>query len=114
READCLGLEDDSWAGGGRRAERAAERGAERGPNGGDLVLRLERAHAERLVPCQLLEDGRGRRDRVGPEKEIETGEPRRGDEPVRERRVAGDLAIQARRQLRRLHLVLDGERFRR
>ena len=50
--------------------ERAAERRAERRTDGGNLVLGLERADAEVLVAGELLEDPRGRRDRVRAEEE--------------------------------------------
>ena len=90
----------------GRDAERAAERGADRGADGGDLVLRLERADAEVLVARELLEDRARRRDRVRAEEERQPRQLRRGDEPERQRLVAGDVAVRARRELRRLHLV--------
>ena len=54
-------------------AERAAEGCAEGGADRGDLVLGLEGDHAEVLARSELLEDRRGRRDRVGAEKEVET-----------------------------------------
>ena len=38
---------------------------------------------AEALVARQLLEDRRGRRDRVGAEEERQAGELRGGDQPV-------------------------------
>ena len=93
-ESDRLRLQHDAGAGGRRHAEGAAERRAERGTDGCDLVLRLERAHAERLVARELLEDRRRGRDRVRTEEEIETRELRRGDQAPRQRRVAGDLAV--------------------
>ena len=43
--------------GGRGDAERAAERRAERRADAGDLVLGLERAHAEALVLGQLVQD---------------------------------------------------------
>ena len=101
-ETDHLGLEHDSRPGRGRDAERAAERRAERGAAGGDLVLCLEGRDAEVLVPRELLENRRRRRDRVGAEEERQAGELRGGDQPVARRRVARDLPVAARRQLRR------------
>ena len=73
----------------GGHAERAAERRAERGSRGRDLVLGLERAHAEVLQLRELLEDVGRRRDRVRAEEEREPGELARRDQPVRQRRVA-------------------------
>ena len=75
REPDRLRLEHDPGPCRRRHAERAAERRAERGSRGGDLVLGLERAHAEVLQLGELLEDVGGRRDRVGAEEERQTGE---------------------------------------
>ena len=109
-EPDRLLLEHDPRPGRGRDAERAAEGRAERGADRGDLVLGLERPDAERLVPRQLLEDRARRRDRVGAEEEVEAGELRGGDQPVRERRVAADLPVDARRHLGRRDLVADRE----
>ena len=109
-EPDRLRLEHDPRAGGGGDAERAAERRAERGADGGDLVLGLEGADAEALVPRQLLEDRARGRDRVRAEEEVEPGQLRGGDQPVGERGVAGDLAVDARGQLRRRDLVADRE----
>ena len=96
RKPDRLRLEDDARPGGRRHAERAAERRAERRADGRDLVLRLERPHAERLVTRELFENRRCGRDRVRAEEEIEARQLRRGDQPLRQRGVAGDLAIAA------------------
>ncbi len=109
-EPDRLLLEHDTGPGGRRDAERASERRAERRAGGRDLVLGLEGADAEGLVSRQLLEDRARRRDRVGPEEEIEPGELRGRDQPVGERRVAGDLPVGAGRQLRRRDFVADSE----
>src|SRR5688572_11121736 len=110
REPDRLRLQDDPGAGRRADAERAAEACAERRADRGDLVLRLEGAHAELLVVRELLEDPRRRSDRVRAEEERQLRFHRRGDQAVRERLVAGDLAVEARRERRRLHLVLDEE----
>src|SRR5581483_2543415 len=107
-------LEDDARAGGRRDAERAAERRADRRAGRRDLVLRLEGPDAELLVARELLEDRARRRDRVRAEEERQPGEARRGDETERERLVAGDVAVRAGLELRRLHLVRDRERLRR
>ena len=109
-EPDRLLLEHDPRSGGGGDAERAAEGRAERSSDGGDLVLGLEGADAEALVPRQLLEDRARRRDRVGAEEEVEPGELRGGDQPVGDCRVAADLPVDARCHLRRGDLVADRE----
>ena len=112
READRLALERDAGAGGGGHAEAAGEGGADRRADAGDLVLGLERGHAERLVLAQLVEDVRGRGDRVGPEEDRQAGLHAAGDQAVGEREVAGDVAVGARRHRRRLDLVADHERL--
>ena len=83
REPDGLRLEHDARARRGRDAERAAERGAESRAGRRDLVLGLERPHAELLQLRELLEDVRGGRDRVGAEEERKPGELARRDEAV-------------------------------
>ena len=65
REAERLRLEVDAGTARGGDAELAGERGADRDRGGGDLVLGLQRAHAEVLVLRQLVEDVGRRRDRV-------------------------------------------------
>ena len=110
REPDRLLLQDDSRAGRSADAERAAEARAERRADRGDLVLGLEGANAEVLVPRELLEDRRRGRDRVRAEEERQAAQLRRRDQPVGERLVAGDVAVRAGRERRRLHLVRDGE----
>ena len=84
----------------------AAEGGAERRAEAGDLVFGLERAHAEVLVLRQLVEDVRRRRDRVAAEQHRQLGELAGGDEPPRQRGVAGDVRVEPGRQRCRLHLV--------
>ena len=81
-EPDRLGLEHDPRAGGGRHAERSAEGGAERRPRRGDLVLGLEGANAEVLQVRELLEDVRGRRDRVRAQEERKAGQLARAISP--------------------------------
>ena len=109
-EPDRLLLQHDPRSGRGGDAERAAEGRAEGRADGRDLVLGLEGADAEALVPRQLLEDRARRRDRVGAEEEVEPGELRGGDQPVGDCRVAADLPVDARRHLRRGDLVADRE----
>ena len=70
------------------------ERGAERRTGGGDLVFRLECAHAEVLVLRQLVEDVRRRRDRVAAEEQRKVRLLRRGHEAPGERSVPGDVRV--------------------
>ena len=112
READRLRLQRDARAGGRGHAEGAAERRPEGGADAGDLVLGLERRHAEPLVLAQLVQDVGGRGDRVGAEEQRQPGLGGPGDQAVGERQVAGDVAVGARRHRGRLDLVLDGERL--
>ncbi len=65
-EADGLGLEVQPRAAGSRDSEVAREGGPQGHVRRGDLVLGLERAHAEVLVAGQLVQDVRGGSDRVG------------------------------------------------
>ena len=111
-QADGLGLQQNARSGGGGDAQRAAERSAERRADRGDLVLGLERADPETLVLGQLVQDVRGRRDRVGAEEQRQAGQLRGGDEPVGQGRVADDVPVGARRQRRGLDLVPDRERL--
>ena len=83
RKADRLGLEHDTRAGGRRHGKRATEGGADRSTRCGDLVLRLERPHAEVLVVRELLEDRARGRDRIRTEEERQARELRRGDQPI-------------------------------
>ena len=98
--------------GGRGDAERAGERRADGGTDAGDLVLGLQRGDAERLVLAELVEDVGGRGDRVGAQEDRQPGLHARGDQAVRQRQVAGDVAVGARRHRGRLDLVLDHERL--
>ena len=60
-EAHRLGLEGHARSAGGGDGEVAAVGGADRRADAGDLVLGLQRAHAEALVLRQLVEDVRRR-----------------------------------------------------
>jgi hypothetical protein len=82
------------------------------GADAGDLVLGLERDHAERLVLAQLVQDVAGRGDRVGAEEQRQPGLHRRRDQPVCQGDVAGDVAVGTRRHRRRLDLVGHRERL--
>ena len=97
-QADRLALERDARTGRGRDGEVAGEGGAERRADGADLVLGLEGAHAEVLVLGQLVEDVRGRRDRVAAEEQRQPAALGGGDQAEGQRLVAGDLAVAARR----------------
>ena len=72
----------------------------------GDLVLGLEGAHPELLVLGQLVEDVRGRGDRVGAEEQGETAAQRGGDEAPGHGRVAGDVGVLTGLEDGRLDLV--------
>ncbi len=74
REPDAFLLERHPRPGGRGRAEVAREGSADRRAHGRDLVLGLQGHHAEILVRRELLEDPRGRRDRVGAEEELDPG----------------------------------------
>ena len=84
----------------GRRGhpDRAAVGRAERRADRGDLVLGLDGRHAEPLEPAQRVQDVRRRRDRVRARAPAAARTPvRRRDQPVRQRDVAGDVAVRAR-----------------
>ena len=91
-----------------RRASRRSR--TERCADCGDLVLGLEGADAEVLVARELLEHRRRGRDRVRAEKERQAGLHRRGDQPIGERLVSRDVAVEARLERGRLDLVLHRE----
>ncbi len=91
-------------------ADRAAVRRADGRADRGDLVLGLEGLDAELLVARQLVEDVRGRRDRVAPVEQRPVGQPRGGHEAERGRLVAGDVAVRARVELGRRHAVVRVE----
>src|SRR5207247_9833665 len=99
RKADRLRLQNDTRPRRRRHAERTAKGRTERSTDSGDLVFRLERANAKALVLGKLLEDRRRRRDRIRAEEQRQVGQLRRREQPPRERRVAGDLAVGPRRQ---------------
>ena len=80
--------------------------GAEGGADAGDLVLGLQRAHAEVLVLRQLVEDVGRRGDRVAAEEDRQLGQLAGGDQAPRQRGVAGDVGVGARLLGGRLHLV--------
>ena len=65
RQPDRLGLQVHARAARRGDAEPAAERGAQRHPGGGDLVLGLDRAHAELVVARELVQQLGGGRDRI-------------------------------------------------
>ena len=97
-QADGLGLQQHAGPGGGRSRPASRRRTAPRAaPTAADLVLGLERADPEALVLGQLVQDVRGRRDRVGAEEQRQPGQLRRGDEPVGQRGVAADVPVGAR-----------------
>ena len=78
----------------------AAVGGAERHPCGGDLVLRLDCAHARPLVARELVQQLGRRRDRVAREQQRQPAAHGGGDQPERGRRRAVDLAVGAGRRV--------------
>ena len=78
--------------------------------DGRDLILGLERAHAEVLVGRELVEDLAGRRDGIGAVEQLALGQLGGGHEAQGGGLVAGDVAIGARRQLGRLDAVAGVE----
>ena len=109
-QTDGLGLQRDARTGGGGDAQMAGEAGAEGRADAGDLVLGLERGDPEPLVLAQLVQHVGGRGDRVGTQEHRQVGLARAGDEPVRQRDVAGDLPVGAGRHRGRRHLVRHRE----
>ncbi len=105
-EAERLRLERETGTARRRETEVSPEGGPDGSPDAGDLVLGLERAHAEPLVLRQLVEDVRGWGDRVRAQEDREAGLLARGDEAPREGGVAGDVGVRAARERGRLHLV--------
>src|SRR6185436_2210925 len=91
-------------------AEPAAEGSAEREVGGSDLVLGLDSAHAEVLVPRELVQELRGGRDRVARVQELQPALRARRDQAPRERSRAADVAVDAGLRRRGLDLVLDRE----
>ena len=81
------------------------ERGADGHAGSADLVFGLQRADTEVLVPRELVEDVRRRRDRVRRVGDRELAALRGGDQAVGEGDVAGDVAIAPRRQVGRQDL---------
>ena len=112
REPHRFRLQHDSRPGRRRHAQGSTECRTDRRADGRDLVFGLERPDAEVLVARELLEDRARRRDRVRAEKERQTGQLRGREQPVRQRLVPRDVAVRARGELCRFHLVRDGERL--
>ena len=105
REAERLGLEVDAGTARGGDAELTGERAADGDTDRGDLVLGLHRAHTEVLVLRQLVQDVGRRRDRVRRVEDRQLRLLAGRDEAVRERDVAGDVAVPTGRQRGRVHL---------
>ena len=82
--------------GGRGHRQRAAEGRAQRRADAGDLVLGLEGAYAEVLVLAQLVQDVRGRGDRVRAQVQRQVRLLGRGDQPVGQGQVPGDVAVGA------------------
>ena len=95
-EADGLGLERDAGAGAGGDAEAAGIGGADGGAGGGDLVLGLEGGDAEAAQLGQMVQQGRGRGDRVGAEDHLQPGLAGAVEQAEGQGLVAGDGAVEA------------------
>ena len=108
-EAGGLALQRHTRPAGGGDTEVPGKRRAERHAGSGDLVFGLHGAHAEVLVLGQLVQDVAGRGDRVAAEEHRQLGQLTGGDQTPRQRNVAGDVGVLARRQRRRLDLEADG-----
>ena len=93
-QTDGFGLEVEARAAGRGDAEGAGVGGAQGGADAGDLVFGLEGADAEVLVLGQLVQDVRGRGDRVAAEEKRQLGQLAGGDEAPRQRRVARDVGV--------------------
>ena len=111
-EPDRLRLQHDPGPGGRRQIPSAPPNEAPSADaDGRDLVLGLERAHAEVLVARELLEDPGGGRDRVRAEEERQ---PALDARPRRARSASASLPVMLRYvpggELRRLDLVRDEE----
>ena len=111
-QRDRLGLQHHARAAGRGDAEVAGEGRTEGHAGGGDLVLGLHGADAEVLVLGQLVEDVRGRRDRVGAEGDGQLGQLTGGDDAPGQRDVARDAGVLARRQRGRAHLEAVADRL--
>ena len=97
----------------GGHAELAREGGAERHVDRRDLVLGLDRAHAEAAVARERVQQLGGGRDRVAGVEEPEARLHAGGDQAVRERLGAVDVAVDAGRRRRGRHLVGDRDQLR-
>ena len=84
-----------------------AKAAPERHVHRGDLVLGLDRAHAEPPVARQRVQQLGRRRDRVARVEEPEARLDAGGDQPVRERLGAVDVAVDAGRRGRGVDLVV-------
>ena len=96
-QTDRLLLEIQARAARARDPEMPGERRPERHAGGRDLVLGLERAHAEVLSLRQLVQQlGRGR-DRIAGVEDRQAAAVARRDQAPREGRRAGDVPVRAR-----------------
>jgi hypothetical protein len=111
-ETDGLGLQGHTRAARRRHRQRTAESRPQCRADARDLVLGLEGPYAEVLVLAQLVQDVRGRGDRVGAQEQREVGLARGRDQAVRQGQVPGDVPVRTDREglHRRGHLVADRE----
>ena len=113
RQPDRLGLQVHPRPARRGHAEAPAERRSESHPRRGDLVLGLNRLDAELRVARELVQQLGRRRDRIARKQKPQTAPGARRDQPQRQRGRAVDVAVCARRDVRRrLDLILDVEQL--
>jgi len=109
-QPDRLGLERDTGTRSRRDPKCPTETRAQRHADAGDLVLGLHRRHAVALEGRERVQDVGGRGDRIRPEHQRQAGPVRGGDQPERQRGIAGDVAVGARRHRSRPHGIRGNE----
>ena len=95
-EAHRLGFQGEARTGGRGHREASGIGGADGGADARDLILGLERLGAQALVERELLQDGRGRRDRVGAAEERQARFLGGGEQAPGRGLVARDVAVGA------------------
>ena len=103
-QPDSFRLQGHARAGTGRDAHGTGVGRPDGRTNGRYLVLRLESDDVEMLQVSQCMQQGRGRRDRVGAEEHGQTGQLAARQKAPGKRLAAGDGAIEAGGYFRRLN----------
>ena len=112
-EPDRLHLEIHPGPAGSSHPEAPAEGGAERHPRRRDLILGLDRAHAEAGMTGELVQELRRRRDRVAREQQGQVATHAGGDQAERQRGRPVHVAVSTGRDVGRgLDPVLDVEQL--